>query len=130
MLSETIRYYLLTLTNAKFKCSWLRPPCHLSLSIQYANMTSTIGLLDAIFQNLYFSLIEEVKSSPIYSILIDESTDRTSEPQLIMYVCYLMDVGYFFNICAVRRIDVSITKLGKSYSSQLRNYCKDFDSIF
>ena len=76
-------------------------------------MTSAMGLLDAIFQNLYLSLIEEVNNSPVYSILMDESTDRTCEPHLIMYVCYLMDVGYFFNICAVRRIDVSITKTGK-----------------
>ena len=56
-------------------------------------MTSTIGFLDAISQNLYLSLIEEVKNNPIYSILIDESTDRTCEPHLIVYVCYFTGVG-------------------------------------
>ena len=39
------------------------------------------------------SLIEEIKSNPVYSILIDESTDRTCEPHLIMYVCYLTCAG-------------------------------------
>ena len=59
----------------------------------YVNMTSGMGFLDAISQNLYLSLIEEVKNNPIYSILIDESTDRTCEPHLIVYVCYLMGGG-------------------------------------
>ena len=59
----------------------------------YANVTSLIEFLDAISQNLYLSLIEEVKSNPVYSILIDESSDRIYEPYLIVYVCYLTGVG-------------------------------------
>jgi hypothetical protein len=34
----------------------------------YANVTLTMGFLDAISQNLYLSLIEEVKNNPIYLI--------------------------------------------------------------
>ena len=53
----------------------------------YANVTSAMGFLDVIFENLYLSLIEEVKSNPLYLILIDESTDRTCEPHfLCMFV--------------------------------------------
>ena len=40
------------------------------------NVTSTMGSLNAISHNLYLSLIEEVKNSPVYLILINESTDR------------------------------------------------------
>ena len=59
----------------------------------YANVTSVMGFLDAISQNLFLNLIEEVKNNLVYSILIDESTDRTCEPHLIVYVCYLTGVG-------------------------------------
>jgi hypothetical protein len=61
--------------------------------LSYANVTSAMEFLDAISQNLYLRLIEEVKSSPVYSILIDESTDRTCEPHLIVYVCYMTGGG-------------------------------------
>ena len=40
------------------------------------------------------SLIEEVKSNPVYSILIDESIDRTCELHLIVYVFCLMGVDF------------------------------------
>jgi hypothetical protein len=33
----------------------------------YPNVTSVMGFFDAISQNLYLSLIEEIKSNPIYS---------------------------------------------------------------
>ena len=59
----------------------------------YANVTSAMGFLDAISQNLYLSTTEAVKNSPVFSLLIDESTDRTCEPHLIVYVCYLTDGG-------------------------------------
>ena len=59
----------------------------------YANVTSSMEFLDAISQNLYLSLIEEVKSNPVYSILIDKSSDRICEPYFIVYVCYLTGVG-------------------------------------
>ena len=41
----------------------------------YANVILAIGFFDARSHNLYLSLIKEVKNNPIYSILIDESTD-------------------------------------------------------
>ncbi|KAG0593808.1 hypothetical protein M758_UG021100 [Ceratodon purpureus] len=59
----------------------------------YANVTSAMGFLDAISQNLQSGLVEEVKCSPVYSIMIDESTDQTCEPHLIVYVCYLTGAG-------------------------------------
>ena len=37
--------------------------------------------------------MSEIKLSPCYSILIDESTDRTCEPHLIIYLCYLRKGG-------------------------------------
>ena len=40
--------------------------------LSYANVTSAVGFLDAISQNLYLSLVEEVKKTPLYPILIDE----------------------------------------------------------
>ena len=52
-----------------------------------------MGFFDAISHNLYLILIEEVKSSPVYSILIDESIDRICDPHLIVYVCYLTGAG-------------------------------------
>ena len=59
----------------------------------YANVISTMRYLDAVSQNLYLSLTQEVKTNLIYSILIDKSTDRTCKPHLIVYVCYLTNVG-------------------------------------
>ena len=59
----------------------------------YANVTSVMRFLDAISQNLYLNLIEEVKNNLVYSILIHESIDRTCEPHLIVYVCYLTGAG-------------------------------------
>jgi hypothetical protein len=41
------------------------------------------------------SLLSKVNLSPIYSILIDESTDRTCEPHLLVYICYLGEAGQF-----------------------------------
>ena len=37
--------------------------------------------------------MRRLKVNPVYSILIDESTNRTCEPHLIVYVYYLTDVG-------------------------------------
>ena len=56
-------------------------------SLSYANVTSAMGFLDATSHNLYLSLIEEVQNNPVYSILIDKSTNQTCEPHLIVYVC-------------------------------------------
>ena len=59
----------------------------------YTNVTAGMGFLSAIFEHLRESLLSEVKLSPCYSILIDESTDKTCEPHLIVYLCYLKKSG-------------------------------------
>ena len=59
----------------------------------YTNVTSRMGFLNAIFEHLRESLLSEVKLSPCYSILIDESIDRTCESHLIVYLCYLKKGG-------------------------------------
>ena len=60
----------------------------------YTNVTAAMGFLDAISQHLGSNLVHEVKRSSMYSILIDESTDRTCEPHLIVYICYLTGGGF------------------------------------
>ena len=59
----------------------------------YTNVTVGMGFLSAIFEHLKKSLLSEVKLNPCYSILIDESTDRTCEPHLIVCLCYLRKCG-------------------------------------
>ena len=52
-----------------------------------------MGFLSAISEHLRKSLLSEIKLSPCYSIFIDESTNRTCEPHLIVYLCYLRKDG-------------------------------------
>ena len=59
----------------------------------YTNVTTGMGFLSAISEHLRESLLSKVKLSPCYSILIDESIDRTCEPHLIVYLCYLSKGG-------------------------------------
>ena len=59
----------------------------------YTNVTVGMGFLNTISEHLRESLLSEVKLSPCYSILIDESTDRTCESYLIVYLCYLKKGG-------------------------------------
>ena len=57
----------------------------------YINITTRMGFFN---EHLRESLLSEVKLSPCYSILIDESIDRTYEPHLIeLYLCYLRKGG-------------------------------------
>jgi len=53
-----------------------------------------MDFLDIISQHLNSNIVHEVKRSSMYSILIDESTDRTCEPHLIVYICYLTGGGF------------------------------------
>ena len=55
----------------------------------YTNVIVGMEFLSAISKNLRKSLLNELKFSPCYSILIDESTNRTYEPHLIVYLYYL-----------------------------------------
>ena len=57
----------------------------------HINVTATIDFLDVISQHLSSNLVHEVKCNSMYSILIDESIDRTCEPHLIVYICYLTE---------------------------------------
>ena len=59
----------------------------------YTNVIAGMGFLSAIFEHLRESLFSEVKLSPCYSILIDESRDRTCKLHLIVYLCYLSKGG-------------------------------------
>jgi hypothetical protein len=62
--------------------------------LSYTNVTAAMSFLDAISQHLRLNLVYEVKRNSMYSILIDESTDRTCEPHLIIYICYLTGGGF------------------------------------
>jgi hypothetical protein len=62
--------------------------------LSYTNVTAAMGFLDVISQHLSSNLIHEVKRSSMYSILIDESTNRICEPHLIVYICYLTGEGF------------------------------------
>ena len=54
----------------------------------YTNVTIGMEFLSAISKHLKESLLSEVKLSLCYSILTDESTNRTCKPHLIVYLCY------------------------------------------
>ncbi|MCO5592067.1 hypothetical protein L7F22_046061 [Adiantum nelumboides] len=59
----------------------------------YTNRTSGMQFLKAA-KEVYWSQLEtELSESPFFSILIDDSTDRTLEQHLIIYVSYLKDRG-------------------------------------
>ena len=59
----------------------------------YTSRQSAYDFLWAISQYLRDVNLQEVKDSPILSLLVDESTDRTLEQHLIVYVCYLARGG-------------------------------------
>ena len=59
----------------------------------YVNITSGKEFLTAAKEVYWEKLKEEICSSPFYSILVDESTDKTMEQHLIVYITYLMDGG-------------------------------------
>jgi hypothetical protein len=59
----------------------------------YENAVSGREFLLAIVSVLEDKLIEEVNTSPFFSIMVDESTDRALESHLITYVTYLEGDG-------------------------------------
>ena len=59
----------------------------------YSNAVSRREFLLAIANVLEDKLIEEVTTSPYFSIMVDESTDRALESHLITYVTYLANNG-------------------------------------
>jgi hypothetical protein len=59
----------------------------------YTNITSGKEFLLAA-KMVYWKILKgEICSSPFYSILVDESTDKTMEQHLIVYITYLKDGG-------------------------------------
>ena len=59
----------------------------------YTSRQSAYDFLWAISQHLRDVNLQEVKDSLVLSLLVDESTDRTLEQHLIVYVCYLARRG-------------------------------------
>ena len=55
----------------------------------YANAISGREFVIAIAQHIESNQVEEVRNSPCYSLLLDESTDRALESHLIVYLSYL-----------------------------------------
>ena len=55
----------------------------------YANAISGREFVIAIAQHIESNHVEEVRNSPCYSLLLDESTDRALESHLIVYLSYL-----------------------------------------
>lgn len=56
----------------------------------YTNVPAGMGFLGAISSHLRDNLSCNSQVNPVYSLLIDEATDRTIEPHLIVYVNYLI----------------------------------------
>ena len=59
----------------------------------YINNTSGKEFLLAAKEVYWENLKVEICSSPFYSILVNERTDKTMEQHLIIYITYLMDGG-------------------------------------
>ncbi|KAH9295072.1 hypothetical protein KI387_038660 [Taxus chinensis] len=59
----------------------------------YTNTTSGKEFLQAAKEVYWKKLKDEIFHSPFYSILVDESTDRTMEQHLIVYITYLTNGG-------------------------------------
>ena len=59
----------------------------------YTNTTSRKEFLQASKEVYWKKLKDEILQSPFYSILVDESTDRTMAHHLIVYVTYLTNEG-------------------------------------
>ncbi|KAH7331559.1 hypothetical protein KP509_20G040300 [Ceratopteris richardii] len=57
----------------------------------YMNAISGREMLLAIRDYIKMQLILDIRASPFYSLLIDESTDRTIHKHLILYVLYISD---------------------------------------
>jgi hypothetical protein len=55
----------------------------------YANAVSGREFVIAISQHIESKQVEEVRNSPCFSLFLDESTDRTLESHLIVYISYI-----------------------------------------
>ncbi|KAH7331520.1 hypothetical protein KP509_20G037900 [Ceratopteris richardii] len=66
----------------------------------YMNAVSAREMLLAIKHHVKMQLILDIHASPFYSLLIDESTDRTIKKHLIIYVLYVTDAGKGPTKCA------------------------------
>ncbi|KAH7292058.1 hypothetical protein KP509_29G049800 [Ceratopteris richardii] len=66
----------------------------------YMNAVSAREMLLAIKHHVKMHLILDIRVSPFYSLLIDESTNRTIKKHLIIYVLYVTDAGKGPTKCA------------------------------
>ena len=84
----------------------------------YANAISAREFLMAIKNHTRNHLYDEIRGSPFFSILIDESTDRTLEKHLIIYVLYLSEGGKGEPHCKfVRLLSVENARAEAIYNS-------------
>ena len=67
-------------------------PCNKDYAT-YANAISGREFVIAIVEHIESNQVEEVRNSPCYSLLLDESTDRALKSHLIMYFSYLHKGG-------------------------------------
>lgn len=54
----------------------------------YCSHRSISEFLSLISRNICAINLEEIKSSPVISLMIDETTDISTSKQLIVYCCY------------------------------------------
>ncbi|KAH7428981.1 hypothetical protein KP509_09G025500 [Ceratopteris richardii] len=66
----------------------------------YVNPVSGKDMLFALRDYLRKMISANIRASPFYSLLIDESTDRTMEKHIIIYALYLSDGGKGPAICS------------------------------
>ncbi|KAH7426346.1 hypothetical protein KP509_11G097500 [Ceratopteris richardii] len=59
----------------------------------YVNVVSGKEILMAIKDHVKMQLLCDIRASPFYSLLIDESTDRTIKKHLIIYILYVSNAG-------------------------------------
>ncbi|MCO5582460.1 hypothetical protein L7F22_036356 [Adiantum nelumboides] len=59
----------------------------------YVNPVSGREMMLAVKDHVKMHMLAEMRANPFYSILIDESTDRTMEKHLIVYVIYVGNKG-------------------------------------
>jgi hypothetical protein len=66
----------------------------------YTSRQSTYDFLWAISQHLREVDLLEFKDSPVISLLVDESTDRSLEQHLIVYVVLCLAVACDLHVCS------------------------------
>jgi len=90
---------------------------HMPLTDEYSSYTNTTSgkdFLEAAKEVYWKKLKDEIFQSPYYSLLVDESTDRTMVQHLIIYITYLTNEGR--GPCATKFIQLLQIRDGTSQS--------------